>query len=354
MKITGIIPATACAVAMCALLAGCMENRVTVKVKSDGSGRIVVSRVFGKQAAEQIEAQFEQTKSMIEQMKKMSRGNLPDNMKVPTDPFFDEARLREDASSFGRRIVLEKAVPYNKNGARGYVAVYAFSNINDVSISLSSMVTQPMTSMERNFRSYGDDEDEESATGVPEDSYRFSLVRGATARLTITPPAMPDVQPISFDAAPADGKKAADAAEEEDPENMVYDDYGNYSGNMGRIGSMMRMRGGMGGYPYGMPGSELSEMRNMLAGGRICLAVEVAGTPVKAAGTQGPAAKNRIVLLDLNTTKLLELPDESLKKLESAGDEFDPSESPTGMIAALRKAPGVLFEAGKEIVVEFK
>ncbi len=105
------------AVAITAMLSGCIKEKILVKLNKDGSGRIIVTR--------------RRSKIRTQNSGRIKTGRQDDNI---FNTSFSETRLKAKASEFGNNITYitgKKLKLWD-----GYIAIYAFSNINDVSIPL--------------------------------------------------------------------------------------------------------------------------------------------------------------------------------------------------------------------------
>ncbi len=105
------------AVTITAMLSGCIKEKILVKLNKDGSGRIIVTRRRG-----QIRAQNSGSIQTVRQ---------DDNI---FNTSFSETRLKAKASEFGNNITYIKGKKLKFWD--GHIAIYAFSNINDVSIPM--------------------------------------------------------------------------------------------------------------------------------------------------------------------------------------------------------------------------
>lgn len=98
------------------LLSGCFKNKVLVKVKKDGSGNIVVTQMFSPKVVKTVEAQ-----------KKKNGGAGPG--------LVNKQQIEFMAKTFGDNVKFSKMKELDKpDGSKGYIAIYAFENINDVKI----------------------------------------------------------------------------------------------------------------------------------------------------------------------------------------------------------------------------
>lgn len=102
------------------IFSGCMQGDTVVKVKSDGSGTIEKTVLLRKDML-----------GMIKSMSMLSKGQGEPQQEFK---FFDEAKLKADASSNGEGVVYVSGEEISTDKFEGYKAVYAFTDINKVSI----------------------------------------------------------------------------------------------------------------------------------------------------------------------------------------------------------------------------
>jgi hypothetical protein len=119
--------------------AGCFQSEVVVTVKPDGSGTVTETMLMSK--------------AMVDQMKQMAEGftkgfedaakELDPNAKVtksekpsPSKGFdlLDEKKLKEAASKMGNGVTFVSAKKLSNAKGEGYVATYAFTDINQLRI----------------------------------------------------------------------------------------------------------------------------------------------------------------------------------------------------------------------------
>jgi hypothetical protein len=149
--------------AVCLLLSGCFQDEKVVHVKADGSGTIVeTSTVSGAGLGEMKKAQ--------KQMESLAGAG--GGAKVSLPGLLDEAKLKADAAKMGEGVSFVSARKVSGKDREGYVATYAFKDINTVRIVDSQG---------------GGDSPAGEKKG---DDVTFELKKGATAELVIHPPKM--------------------------------------------------------------------------------------------------------------------------------------------------------------------
>ena len=341
--------------AACFLLAGCVKDKVLVKVNKDGSGQIVVTRLFPRETAEQMMAQME---AMMQGMA-MSMGGMTEgggmSMSVKesgNDPFFNEKSIKKEAKSFGPGVRYVKAKPVRVGGTRGYVALYQFKDINDVKLDLARH-GQKLSGMSEMQMMEGADEEamaDAMAESMPGgNAYGFRFTAGSPAKLIITTPgaakdsdadtagAEQPAEPGGEDEA---GEEAGDMMEMMEPEMMSAMEGAPFFNSR----MMARMFAGV--------DSEEDMYARMLKGMELSLVVEVDGKPVKStASYPDPQAAQRIVLLDVDMGKALSQPGSKKKMRGMNMFGFGGEASPLSAFAGM---PGARVETNREVVVEFK
>ena len=145
------------------MLSSCFEFKTEITVNKDGSGTITEEIIIGEQAL-----------SMMEMAAQQSEGK--------THLFADmqnEEKLKQKATEYGEGVTFVKSEEIKMDdGGKGTRVTYKFSDINKVSLSLDSGVTQ-LTNMKPGAKS------EESSEEVMKAKTSFSYTDG---KLTISLP----------------------------------------------------------------------------------------------------------------------------------------------------------------------
>ena len=163
--------AIALVTALAALSAGCFQSETVIHVKADGTGTIEQTNLANKEMLGMAAGMAKQAvqQSGADASKTPSLDNLGD--------LFDEAKIREQAASFGPGVRYLSSVPLSQNGLTGVKATFAFDDVRLLNL---------------NNR-------EGSATPTPQ--LRFELNRadagGSTLRVRL-----PEGQPAAADAPP--------------------------------------------------------------------------------------------------------------------------------------------------------
>ncbi|MBT3380144.1 MAG: hypothetical protein HN742_15450 [Lentisphaerae bacterium] len=330
--------------------AGCMKNKVRIRVNPDGSGAIVVSQVVSAETAAMVEQSIKQMQAQFGGME----GGGAISMGMPEDPFYNEKQLKSQASRFGLGVTFVKAKKVDGEKGRGSIALYTFEDINDVYIDID------MESLGQNAASGAMSGAGDAPTPEKGDqAIEFAFTEGETNTLKITVPPMPD-EGGSPGEAPVE---APDAAEVEAALAELGVDAGDRSvtapagagaagamGMGGAPGGMGMMMGGAG--AFGLKGNESPQemMTAMFKGMRFLVEVEVMGNVVQSNATfPNPSKKERFTLFEMDFDEMMESPafKETMKpETMMAG----PGES----MALLAKIPGFRRETNSEVVIDFK
>jgi len=172
------------------MLGGCIKNKVKIIVDEDGSGHLIVSRIFGKEMVDAYEQQMEQMEMQ-----------MPASVQMPEDPFYNEEQIKMEAGQYGPGVEFLKAKKYSRDGNRGYVAVYKFADINEIFVNLdnSQTLTQSMTPSMPGM------EAEMQVAEKSENAISFELERDEINKLHVDVPEYPapkkDAAEIADDAA---------------------------------------------------------------------------------------------------------------------------------------------------------
>jgi hypothetical protein len=319
-------------VAMLLSLSGCIKSKVTVFVNPDGSGHLVVSRLFGRQTVEAIEVQRQQMDAM-----EMPDVPATDEMKtrMKNDPFYDEKALQKEARSYGAGVKLAKSRRVDIDGGRGAIAVYSFKDVNDVFVSAD-------IGRFRNMMYGGGMPDMDGDDGAEDGGRRgkggleFSLQTGEVSRLKILLPAFEpsddDEEESSPSAEPGeddDGESGGeDMAECFDPGMMAY-----------------QMPAGLD-YRYAQQWSG-----NVMAQGTaVMVEVVVNGRIVTSSASHTNSANHgRIVLLDMDSSRR-----DKKGKYPGRMEDLLNSGDFSRLMSGLTKVPGAVVETNREVIVVFK
>jgi len=154
-----------------ALSTGCFQSETVIRVKADGTGTIEQTNLANKEMLGMAAGMARQAvqQSGADASKAPSLDNIGD--------LFDEAKIREQASSFGLGVRYVSSAPLTENGLTGVKATFAFDDVRLLNMNNS----------------------QGAATPTPQ--LRFEMVPaeagGSTLRIRL-----PEGRPASADAAP--------------------------------------------------------------------------------------------------------------------------------------------------------
>ncbi|MBN2302395.1 MAG: hypothetical protein JXN60_07770 [Lentisphaerae bacterium] len=296
----------------CMLTAGCVKNTVLIKVRSDGSGTILVTRQFAKQIVPLLEKQMSQMK-MYQQQAVGTASSIPDNI------FFDEESLKNEAGNYGNGVTFDRAKPYDRDGAKGSVALYSFTDINNVHFGMKSMNPSDKAMIGTHAgKNFGKDADERS--------FGFKFSKGPINTLTINIPSYPTTQTAPISKPKPDSKAI-------DPQL-----------------AMMMMAAG-----YGPVTSREEAMQKLFQGMTMSFVIEVEGADVKTDATYAyktNKGNQRIVLLEMNMDIIM--------ATEKGRELMDPDaitgggQSQAEIFSQLKDIPGMKLETKQKVVTTFK
>ncbi len=174
------------AIALSALLAGCLDSTTVINVRADGSGTIEQTMTMNAQAA----AQLQQMAGSFGTEGGAKKGGL-----------FNETDLRAAASKLGEGVTFVSATPIKTAGAEGTKAVYAFTDITKLRLEQKPSAPGPAGAM--GGMSGGSNHEEML--------FRFAKTPAGTSRVTVVFPER-KVQP-GAKPAPATKPAKTDAAD---------------------------------------------------------------------------------------------------------------------------------------------
>ncbi len=293
---------------------GCLKNKVVVRVKPDGSGDILVTRVISPAVVQMVEAQMKQVSGSLKDLDADAPDEIQQRMKQ--DPFFNEPSLSNEASQYGEGVTYVKARKYDESGSRGAVIQYAFTNVNQVRLSMKH------SGMENLAGGGG-----RRPAPDPKDCYQFEFKPGAPCVLTVRVPELPQSEKADEPPPPA-------AKREIPPEERA------------QIMAML-------GKPLNLKGDESMEeiMRRMMKDMEVSLSVEVDGKVAKSTAAHAyPGKANRFVLMKMDMNQMMDSP--AFKRLiqASAGGGGMNEEA---MNSLMLHSPGVLLDTNRTIRIEF-
>jgi len=226
----GLLALVAVAAALCS---ACFQSDTVIRVKADGTGTIEQTNVADKEALGMAAGMAKQ--AMQNSGSDASRAPNLDNI----GDLFDEAKIREQAASFGQGVRFVSSTPVSRSGLTGLTSTFAFDDVRLLNLS---------------GRQNG------AASGPPTPQLRFEVDRaeGGDSILRVR---LPAGRPAADDAA-ATAPPATAAARPD------------------------------------VPPEALAMVRNMFKGARMTVAVEVDGAIVTTDGPKRDGSRVTIFALD--------------------------------------------------------
>ncbi len=181
------------AMAVCVVLAGCFQVETTVRVNLDGSGTVEENMLLSGE--------------MVEQMDQMAKAFAGPEEKTKPFSLYDPQKLRERAAGMGEGVAFVSGEPVEKEGFKGYRAIYSFKDINK--LKLSRKADGPMS-------------DSTVSKDGDEKPIQFRFTPGREARLVvIQPQAEKTTQQPAADSAPQSVKEQKAAMTPDQEKAMV-------------------------------------------------------------------------------------------------------------------------------------
>lgn len=306
-------------------LTGCIETHLLVTVKKDGSGTVRETVKMKKDLGPMMQAMAMSMKegleaSGMEVEEGESSQDAPPDAPPPDAPppdapspvappmddgaampsvldMFNEDDIRQGGSRMGSGVRYVSHEMIDNDVHAGYVAVYAFDDINTVYVDQNPTAAMPEMP------------GSEGETGEDKELVAFRFVPGNLAQLTIRPP--------------RDAEKDEPAAEQAETEQAETEQAPEAEGAEG-----------------------LEQMREVFRDMRMTVQIVVDGDIQKtnASFVEG----STITMVDVNFNVLLDDP-ELLKQMEKMGD-VDPAVA----MEMMKKIPGLRVETAEEVSVTFK
>jgi hypothetical protein len=316
---------TTSALACCVVITGCVRNEVLIKVKGDGTGNIVVTRIFARELVATLQAQLEQAKQQ------MSSRGVTGIQTTPEDPFYNEDSLKQEAGDFGPGVTFVKAQKYDKDGARGSIALYSFDDINDIFVNTKSLGPESHAASMAGG-SHGD-----GRVAKKDDAYEFTLTKGPRNQLRVILPSIAAAE----QATDTDDKQADKSSQGDEMNKPAF-----VADSSAEMSALMAN-----GNPYGFTGSEtrIEVIRRMARGMLISLSIEVDGEDVKSnASYHNKTRPNRYTLVEMDMDKMMG--SKNFAKMLSAIQ----SSPRGGFLECMAGCPGSIMETNKSVEIAFK
>ncbi len=269
---------------------GCIETEMLVRVNKDGSGTIRETVAMKRAAVESIKEMTEQFKqSAAEEGVKSEDADKPFEL-------FTEEEIRSKSEEMGLNVRYVSHELIDNDESMGYIAEYAFDDINTVQVSQNPTASLPEVS------------GGETSTEEDEEVVMFSFAAGNPATLTIRPPQMNE----------SEDEDEIDI-EETDEENSDEEDGEEFGG--------------------------AEQMKELFRDMRILVQVEVDGDVTK---TNATYVDGRVVtIMDIEFNTFIDNDDllEQLEQIEAKG--------PAAAKEFFKSIPGIRVETADEISVTF-
>ncbi len=290
------------------LLPGCIKEKLLVKLKEDGSGNIVITRIYSKGVTDMMNIQM---KKMKEQF---TRSGQPMPASMNVNPLFNEKMFEAEASKFGQGVKYVKSKKLKTTSGFGCVILYAFDDINKVKIPVKIMPTPG---------------------GMNTDNITFNLAKGkGDNKLTLS---LPEFKL---------NKELAATMKQKPKSGTPIDQK-----STAQLQQMKAM-----GNPFNISDNDTQEvlMSKMLNGLAISIEVETPGTLIKSnAKLQSSKKKNRFTVLDIDFTEMCKSPGFT-HELVKAGKQAKAG-GPQEMTGIMLSCPtGVKIDGQSKITVEYK
>lgn len=189
------------------LFSGCIQDNMVINIKPDGSGTIEETVLMGNSFVEMMQGL---TKGMTEE--NPAEPKKPEAKKDDSDVFLKEMmdKAKTNAKEFGEKVTFVSAKPTKTKTATGYTAVYAFDDINKVTLNQNPGKKAPA----------GDDksrdQDEGSLDAAKNDMIKFAFSKGPVSRLSVNMP-----PPKTSERSKTSEKPKKDAAEDPNSIEMM-------------------------------------------------------------------------------------------------------------------------------------
>jgi hypothetical protein len=291
------------AIIIAILFAGCFQSEIVVSVKPDGSGTVTETMLMSKAMVEQMKQMTEGfAKGFSDAASDAAKDSDPNAKVTKPEPsaapkgfdLLDEKKLKEAAAKMGTGVTFVSAKKLSTDKGEGYVATYAFTDINQLRIDENRSDAMPNPGGPG-----GQPKKEEKSEPIT-----FQFKKGKVAELIVKNPA-PDATP---------GKQKADKPAEADA-----------------------------------PGGEemaMMMMQQMFKDMKLTVAVEVVGKVVKTNAEH--VAGNRATLMEMEFNKLMANP-AKFKELSKANPKTIEETK-----ALVKGVEGIKVESKPSVSIQFQ
>ncbi|HNT43051.1 MAG TPA: hypothetical protein PKN85_01210 [Syntrophorhabdaceae bacterium] len=290
---------TAFIIAAAFILSGCIDDTISVTLRTDGSGTIEETVLMGNEFIEMMQGMG---KGVGEEGKDRAgqtpvRGDAKNYDAVVTGMM---EKAKNNAKDFGEGVSLVSVKPARSDSASGYTAVYSFKDIGKVTLNQNPGSKTPLNDADK-------EKDKAEGAGSKDtpgkDRIRFVFTKGSPARLAVH---MPPPKPADKD----EKEKTAPKEPAKDDPNAI------------------------------------EMMKAIFKGMRVRIALTVDGDIVKTNATHRLGRK--ITLIEMDFGRLISHA-ELLKKIDR-----EKPQSIEEMKAALNNVEGLKLEFEDPVVVDFK
>jgi hypothetical protein len=278
-------------------LVGCLQVDTLIKVKPDGSGTIEETFMMSKEVVQLMTGMMEgMMEGMAEPGKEPSAKQPEQKQAKDSFDLFDEAKLKQEAGAMGEGVTYVSGKKISTDTFEGYRAVYAFADINKLTLNQNPSDSVPS-------------DPSESGSAKKAEYVAFHFTKGAPATLMVK---LPDEKPLKKDdaAKPAETPEPSAAEQQQEAEMM------------------------------------LAQMKTMFKGMKIAMAIEVQGAVVQTNATHRDGS--RITLMELDFGKLLEMPDKLVQFSQLQPETLEDAKK------FMKDLPGIKAEMNKEVTIKFK
>ncbi len=195
--ISVVLKAAVAIFAVC-LFSGCIQDNVLINIKPDGSGTIEETVLVANSFIEMMQ---DMGKEMKEGGKEGEKQEGADAKKQEAPDIVGEMmeKAQKNTKDFGEGVEFVSARRDKTDTASGYTAVYAFRDINRVTLSQNPGKNTPGDDGKKSKEEGG-----KNASG--KDNIRFAFKKGSPARLTVYMPPPKEAKKDKKDTAPEKAK----------------------------------------------------------------------------------------------------------------------------------------------------
>jgi hypothetical protein len=200
---------------MVVFLSGCIQDSIVIHIKPDGSGTIEETSLLSNSMIDIMESLAGGMAGSVNQ-----KGDQDNKDATKSDPNKEEKKIRDEilakllkdaenrAESFGTKVKFISAKPAKTDTGSGYIAIYAFQDINLVKVNQNPGDKVDLQRADKN----------ESST--KEESLLFKFIKGSPSRLDVIFPSKKDTVDDKSSAPDSTKAKEDKAKEGSDDQSM--------------------------------------------------------------------------------------------------------------------------------------